>query len=250
MDDLWRSKVRVEVMGKTLWMRALSDAEVQERDESAMYASIQRRRLLEDVNSKEHAIYIDALEHARDADLKAVILRGQTIELQRQAQEDVKPRFFTFPDNATEQEKAGTIKNREDDATRVTKERTEYVTKAIAAFKEKIGAWTHEQLVAKAREMQIVAQTLVANIRSANNFTVFKGIYTDEECVKPLVASEDLAEEIPSAYRNQLIEKYWEEMGKISILDIEYLFKTADLKESVSPSSLPVSDPKTLEPSP
>ena len=74
LDDMFRIKIKVDVMGRELYIRALSEIAVQARGEYAMLAMAKRRKAIATPGTAEHESYVEGLVNEKTENLIAAIL--------------------------------------------------------------------------------------------------------------------------------------------------------------------------------
>jgi len=243
LDHLFRNKVKVRLGEEELWMRTLSDLDLQARDEYSLLAMARRRRELEDPKTIEHELYIAGLQHASDDELRAIILISSTAEFQREAWNEVKPVFYPFPDDATDEEKAEVLKKREEDQKRMEQERLDYVNQRISSLQASLRNLTREQLLELAKRKQLEQQSRLAALRAFQDYTVYASVFRDEACQSRRFSSPEEVSQLPGdpsgerkGIRDQLIQAYFHKVDIVSHLDLQYFLSTDG---SARPTSRP-----------
>ncbi|CAG0986684.1 hypothetical protein ANRL3_02491 [Anaerolineae bacterium] len=234
LDDMFRTVVAVNVLGRPYWMRALSDTDVQARDEYATRVMATRRKALVTPGSDMHTVYIEGLDGEDDEVLRSVILSAEVRERLREAQTEITPKVYDFPDKADDAEKADVLAKRDAEPARIHALRTEYVNKYSTARLEQLQKFDHTMLFKLAKERQVVAQTRVMYEKAFVNYTVYAAYFNDARCAERTFATVDQVGEMPSAVIDALVDQYFEELNRITLEDLQYFLSTSGSKDSSS----------------
>jgi hypothetical protein len=240
LEDLFRSKLAVTIGETTLWLRVLSDFDLQSRDEYDMHAMSTRRRALETPGTMEYETFVADISNHSDEDLRDSILVVAEMEFVREAQSadlqpDLQPNFYPFPDDATDEEKAEVLAKRDAEPARVEKLRLEWVKKRVEVKKLELSGVAHDQLVFQIKGSQKDAQGRAASMRAFANYTIYAATFKDEACKERAFGSPEQAGELAPAVKGFLYSKYFGELDTLQREDLAYFFSTADSKEPSSP---------------
>jgi hypothetical protein len=238
MDALYRTRKSIPLGEDVVWLRVLSDFDLQARSEYSVLAMVRRRREIDDPKSRAHELYIVGLENAPDDELRGVILLAAQNDLQRDAVRTIRPNYFPPPDNPTDDEKVEIVKKREEDAARVIAEVEKFVREGLDKTEAEIKDWQHDKLLPLAKMRQLEQQARLVEIRAFQDYTVFAAYYRDEACKTPLFAAPEEVSQAAPEVRGYLVGEYFK-FDRITQLDLQNLFTTGDSKESVQPGSSP-----------
>jgi hypothetical protein len=217
LDRLFRAKQDVVLPdGRTVQVRALSDAERKQRSTASLRASIRSDELLSKEDSDEYAIYIKPLEQASREELENIIVDWQTADIVRAAYEEFKYEFIPFPDDASDEEQKDVLLKRAESEKAVDDKRQDYIVKQTLAFREKVQSWTDVSKEAKARKRFLVS------VNARYEADVYMSVYLGSEVNgKRLFQS---AEEV-SSLQSDVLRKLLEAQREVDSLDVWELTK-------------------------
>jgi len=240
LDDLFRVVMDVEVLGRKMYVRALSDFDVQARDEYALRASARARRSLSDSTSEDAQARLGWLDTATDEQLQKAV--GYLIEavdqpeLTRQVIRDIEPRMIPFPDGADDDEKADVLKQREDEIKRVEKERLAFIEQGLKERKAKTATMTREQMIAFARQKQIELQARLESVRAFDSYTIYASCFLDENCHIRFCATPEIAGDLQIEVRSLMVGKYLE-VDSVNPLELKYFLSTGASRDGSKPAN-------------
>ena len=235
VDDLFRVKSQVSVLGRDFWIRVLSEADTQARDEYAMRAMARRRKALATPGTPEHETYVESLDTQGDETLRQALLAVEAAALSRQAQNEISARLIPFPEDASDEEKTTVLEQREKELERVHTERAEWLAKQINDRNDAIAKMERTTLVALTKEKQIEAQGQVALSRAFMNYTLYAAVFKDEACQRRAFTGPEIVSDMPDTARNHLTDVYFRELDRITQLDLSYFFSMGGSKDTSSP---------------
>jgi hypothetical protein len=228
--------MEVKVMGRSIWLRAMSELDLQARDEYALLALANRRKELEDPESRANAMYLSWMPAATDEQLRNIILSACQSDLARQAALEIQPRLIPIPDDATEDEKVDILRQRDAEMERVIADRRKFIEDGVRAKQAEIETIDREGLLALARQKQIELQSRLESIRAFESYTIYATCFLDEGCQTRLVNSPEQAGELPPDARTSLIVSY-AELDRISQMDLKYFLLTDGSQDSSKPET-------------
>lgn len=238
LDDLFRVVAEVNVRGRILWIRALSDFDIQARDQFALLKSAQKRKRLRDPNSNDYVATLEWLETAPDEELRSSLILMKSSELTRNSVMDIRVKIIAMPDKPTEEERLDIIDKREKEAERVNSERLAYIKARLDEYKESLKDLAHDDLLKRTRENQTLFSIQAESIRSYESYTIYAGYFTDRECLHHYLESPDDSTKLASNIRAQLVNLYYKEMDRVSQLDLQYFLSTGGSTASSKPSTV------------
>lgn len=139
VDRLFRSTKCVELGEQKIAIHALSDLELQERHRRALEASMRHARQLRDPNSGEYLSTLEPVATAEKSVMVAVCVAAKRRFLADDAERELPFTHIPFPDNATTEEQAKTLEERE---------------AAQKALGEKRSAWVEDRLKSYQSELE------------------------------------------------------------------------------------------------
>lgn len=113
IDDLFHPWKDVDVFGRTLRVRALSDFEMQLVGRAALAAGGRTLRALRDPATDDYLALIEPLGVAADSELRDLIVRASQRRLTQEATAAHPYTYQPFPDGATDEERAAVLEQRE-----------------------------------------------------------------------------------------------------------------------------------------
>lgn len=233
LDDLFRVVAEVELYGKPLFLRVLSDFDLQARDEASLLASAEARLQMLQPDTKLHRAHLAWLQSATVEQLRNVILGAETASLVRASFLEVPPQLYPFPDEATEEEKAEIIGKRKAEEDRVAEARKEFVKKGLEAAQKRLDEeGSPEKLLAQARERQLETQSRAEAMAAFDRYTLFASTFKDKECRERYFASPEAVADLAPAARQTLLRHYYEDVDRVSAQDLQYFFSTDGSPES------------------
>jgi len=254
LGDLKTTKVRATVGSSELTFRALSHFELQERDEAATYAMVQRRRDIEKPGTRANTIYYGGLETSSVEELQSNIFINAVRQYYRDSVRTIRAKIYPLPDNATDEEKSDVLQKREDEPARVRAEQNEYVKKASDELTERNKSLSREEILRMAKNLQLGEQINVAWVQAFQDYTLYACVYEDWECTKRVFESPEAVAQMPGEpdmgkkqLRDELLAVYFEKVDRVRESDLINFFSTVGSTESVPPSKPEDSAPKTSE---
>jgi hypothetical protein len=214
LDNLFRVKEKVDVLGMAVWVRTLSDFDLHARDEHALLASAGKRNALEDPHTPDYDSRIRWLHSTTDEQLGRAVMylidAVDTAELTRQAIEEIQPDLIPFPDKADDKERADVLKQREQGIARVEAERRAYIDAHLKERKQAVEGKPRETLLAIAKSKQIELLCRTESMRAFDSYTIFACAFTDEACETRLCESPQASEQLSPEARKMLTFHYAE----------------------------------------
>lgn len=236
LDDLFRVRFSTTFMGRELTLRALSDFDIQARDDFALRAVATERKTLKDPDSDGYAVF-DWLEDATDEQLRNVILAVEQSSTIRQSFLDIQPQIIPFPDDADEQEKTDVLAQREAEARRVEDERTKFVEKRVVSIREQAEQLGHDALVKRAKQAQVEVQLNLARARAFDCYTLYAAVFKDATCQERFFPAPAVVYEMQTEMRQQLVAQYYRELERVTSQDLKYFLSTGGSPASSKPSN-------------
>lgn len=152
LDRLFRATKQVDIAGRTLTVRALTDVERNFAFRSANLARARLARKLDVPDSDEALAQFGNVEELSDQDLRQVIHIYQQREAVREAQNRIKLVFVPFPDDATPEETDAVIKQREDNQKKMDADRDKFITEWLLAVDKRLADSSREGMLAEYRK--------------------------------------------------------------------------------------------------
>ena len=244
VDDMFRTVMEIDLADRKFYLRALSDFDLQGRDEYALHAMAARHNELSNPESVGYLNFVSWMQNATDDQLKSIILSVENSRLARLALLEIQHQIFPFPDDADDTERAGVLAQRTAELERVSKARHEYITQGLTALTTRLDGLDHDQLVAQARQSQVDLQTRTDSIRAMESYTIYAAVYTDPECLVHYVESADKATDLSPEARAMFLAKY-NELDILSPLDLKYFLSTGGSEDGSRPAanSVPTAKP-------
>lgn len=236
LDDLFRVRFSTTFLGRELTLRALSDFDIQARDDFALRAVSTERKSLKDTASDAYAAF-DWLEDATDEQLRNVILAVEQSNAIRQSFLDIQPAILPFPDDADEQEKTDVLAGREAEAKRVEDERAKIVEKRVGAIREQVATLEHDALVKRAKQAQVEVQLNLARTRAFDCYTLYAAVFKDAACQERFFPAPTVVYEMQAEIRQQLVAQYYRELERVTSQDLKYFLSTGGSPASSKPSN-------------
>lgn len=169
LDDLYNTEATVTMPdGSEVLVRTLTEAEVSVRDLAATRASKDADDVLRDEESEENDELIKPLADLNRTELEAVIMGFAMVALRRDVQEEYPYRYIPFPEDATEDEKEDTLRQRDEHEARVRQNRSEELSRRMTARRDELQELDDEQLHDRAVKAMVRAQKLNARIEEFN----------------------------------------------------------------------------------
>lgn len=255
LDSLWRTKLPLTLGEETVWVRVLSDLDLQARDEHAILAMVRRRRVLETPGTREHELYVESLDAAPDADLRTILGMAAQADLVREALRTIRTQVLPFPEEATDEEKARVIGERLAEDKRSQEERDAWVKEKLTAAQKGFVEMDRETLLASAREKQLETQGRLASSRGFQDYSIYAATYHDAACLERRFGSPEEVSQLPTEVRNTLLDFYFSKVDTIRPLDLQRFQSTAGSESSSRPGTpsaeaMPVVVPPAPETSP
>ncbi len=227
LDDLFREQSEIEVKGRTLYIRAFSDIDLQARDEFAQREQSKLRRKLQDRDSDEYLTHLDWIEAADDADLlRAAVLSYDALVFARQAASEIQPTIFPIPDEADESERDDVLRLREEEIAKTNTARDEFVTKRIEERREELKDKDLDALKKLTRTAIVNTQLWSLRNRLLEAYTIYAGVFDDAACTKRYVPTPHAALDLPPDVRQTILARYFDELERVSALDLKYFLST------------------------
>lgn len=153
LDRLFRVSKEVELPGNIkVKVRALSDAELQTRNRSALRARFEAEKRLKDPESTEYIITLLPLEDA-DADAyRATLLAYRRSEVAGEAERELPLVYVPFPDNADDAERVVVLGQREESEKAIRQKRAELAEKWLANYAKTLTDMDEEALRKQCRQ--------------------------------------------------------------------------------------------------
>lgn len=236
LDDLFRVMTPISFKGMGLFLRALSDFDLNAREEAALLASAKMRRDLRNPESDAYLMYLQWLEDASDQSLINIIRMNDSQGFWQESFVEIQPRMIPFQDKATQEEKEQTLADRADELKRTGEARTEFVKAKDASLHEQLKTKSTEELLKLARRAQIEFQSGFVHKRALDAYTLWACVFTDEACTKHYLESPDLANQMEPSARQELLNLYYGQMQRLSELDLKYFLLTDASTDSLQPS--------------
>lgn len=234
MDDLFRTVTRIDFMARELYLRALSDFDLNAREEYALYKASFLRKEMQTTGTKENLMYLQWLEEASDASLKQIILLSSSQMFWSQSYSEIEQVLIPIPEDATDEERENTIELRRAELERVGKARQEFVKNKFEALEKELDAEDFDKLRKRARSAQIDFQMRFTRQAALDSYTLWACVFRDEKCQTRYFENPEQAGEMETTVRQTLVGEYYRNMQRISELDLKYFLLTG-----VSTDSLP-----------
>lgn len=235
IDDLFRVTFTESFNGVELTFRALSETDIQARDEYALLARARKRKSLRDPDSDDHLRYLEWLEGADDDSLKQALVGRERAELFRRALLDIQEQLIPMPDDADEQEKLETLAARDAEEKRVSTARATFVEEGTKKYEAVISDLAHDALYQKARSAVFDTQTAVAYQRAFNRYTLYAVTFEDAYCQSRYFKSPEAVGELTLDKQAQMLNRYYQELGRIQERDLRFLSQTEGSPDSAKP---------------
>lgn len=166
LDEFMRIQKDVELPnGEIVTVRVLSDLELNARRDYALSESVRVTEALKNPDSDLYHTKIAPLVDAGKDSLIDVLAEARRMEIARDAMDLYRIDFFPYPDNATEQEMVEARIRQSAHEQEVQKQRTEYIIKGEAAYREKMNALPFETLVkeTQSRAVQVYSASVASD---------------------------------------------------------------------------------------
>lgn len=237
VDDLFRVRTSIEVEGKSFYIRALSELEVQARNNYAAMQRAKLRRALQDNQSADYLSMVDWLDGAEDEQLRSVILFQLSGVYAREAAETIQPEIIPIPDGADAAEQDEVAGSRKNELERVNTARQKQVDDRLAALNKELEAQPNEVLLKRARKSVVESNLFNRWVFAFESYTLHCAVYTDPQYAKPLFLTPESSGEFTGKARQTLLNQYVGEMNRLSTLDLKYFLSTAPSADTLKPSS-------------
>lgn len=240
LDALFRFKMPVSIDFKSgdetkkldLWMRVLSEGEVQERSHDSAYAMAKKRNALADPNSEDFAIFVAGLEHETDETIRKAVLNGEVVGFVRELQlpdtlkdhPELDTRLYPFPDNPTDDETTDVIGKREAEPARVNAARAKWIDQRMKTREKELAEMSRDQLLGLIKTVQKDAQGRAEMERAFNDYTICHAVYTDEACQQRMFQTPAETNQLPREVRALLLTHYFKELDILTATDLKYFF--------------------------
>ena len=238
LDNLFRTRMAVKLGDETLYLRVLSDADIQARDEHATRAMAQKRKALATPGSPEYETFVAGLDLESDESLRGAILLVDRMAFVRESQSEtahpeLQPRLYPFPDNATDDEKAETLEKREEESKRIAELRKNWIEGQAKKREAELTDVDHKTLVYFTQERQRDAQGRSVYSKTYVAYTLYAATFRDEACKERLFESVASVGDLPSEIRDFLADQYFSKLDIIQGEHLKYFLSTGTAKESV-----------------
>ena len=236
LDSLFLSSAEIELGNTKLYLRALSDFDLQARDEYALLALAKKNKELSDPASNDYLRYLGWTDAATDEQLQDMVLRVASYDFQRQALSDIQPKLIPMPDDATDEERADILTKREEESVATQEARKDSVKAKNDALSEELKLLDHWKLLARARRSQANFQERDAYIRAVEQYTLYAICFKDSACKERLFSKpDDVSESTTPPARQAIMTRFSENLDKLSALDLKYFLSTGGSETSSKP---------------
>jgi hypothetical protein len=226
LDDLFLTKETVGRGEHALTLRALSDLELQARDEYCLTSMGRRRRLLRDPQSDEYLQYIEWIPDDPEQNLVELALTARRMDLIQESQRDIKAALLPIPDDAQNEEKLEVLEKRKAEDQRVIDARVAFVEAGVARERERLQALERKELEKVATRSQVNFQCDRAWSKAFDEYTLFAGVFQDDACTQRQFTSPEATHEIARDLRSALLSKCHALNGRVSLTDLQYFLST------------------------
>ena len=155
VDRLFRCVKEVELAGRKLTVRALSDIEMQMRYRAALLEKMRVVQALKNKDSDEYKLVYLPLEEATDDQLRATLFSLKRRDFVREAEEEIVAPYIPFPDNATKEEEVEVLENRDKALKDANTARVESVKAKLEAYRELLKNSERDKLLPQAQKIVV-----------------------------------------------------------------------------------------------
>ena len=161
VDRLFRSVKEIELVGRKIKVRALSDVERQGRYRQALLARVSALEALKKPDTDEYRIVYSPLEEASDEELRATLFAFKRRELVLEADEKIQPEYLPFPDNADRSEEGEVLQKRKEQEQVIQNKRADYIKEKLEAYEAVLKETARDKLLTEARK--VVSENVAEN---------------------------------------------------------------------------------------
>lgn len=226
LDDFFREQSTISVRGRTFYVRAMSDFDLQAREEFVLKQQAKLRRELNDKNSDAYLTHLDWLDEANDETLLATAVSFESVSLRQKSVAEIPEPIIPFPDDADDAEKQTIIAEREQAYKDTLAKRQAWADEQTEAKRQELAAKTPDELRKLAKRAVIAMQLWTLRSRLTDAYTIYCAVYTDEAFSKRYAETPEKSLEIPAEWRVQLVNAYYEEMERVSMQELKYFLST------------------------
>ena len=225
LDRLFRPQKTIDLAGKTVTVRALSDPEHSDRYKLAMLVRTNLSEQLADPKSDEYIARFGNLDEATQEDMVASVLTFRAKAMQAEAEKRFPYEFTPIPDNATNEETEATFKQRKKSVAQTEANRAKYLAKVVDEAKETLSQKPREELDAeykkslreRALEVAYMNEMVAQTIHFGTN-----GLYSAEDA---------------RALHTTIKEKLWAAVMEVDNIDPLRLSGPASTAGSTEPTA-------------
>jgi len=188
LDRLFRVRKETSVGQVKLWVRALSDFEMNVRHRQATKESLDATKRLADTESVEYQTYYLPLAEMDEPSLRVLLQSYQRREFTAQAEREILLEYIPFPDEASDDEERDVQDRREQAEKALPDRRKEFVTKKMDAFKTAIESkdrtWLESELKSQIKSSvsdaaygeRYVYETLLVQVETEDGKPYFRDL--------------------------------------------------------------------------
>lgn len=186
INKLFALTAKARLGSQDVYVRVLSDIDLEARDRIGIAALRKERKALSDPASSEYQTKLGWLDELSKAELvEALVAIEQSIQAQNVARE-ILPVHVPMPPDATPEEKAETIEAREKETTDTGEARRKLFLERIAAYQKEVEALPQETILSRMREKQIPYLATSARSKEEADMTIVLACFGDADCTAPL----------------------------------------------------------------
>ena len=173
LDDFYRvCNDTVLPDGKKVFVRTLSDTEIQARGEYSIMQQLIIQDQLRDTESALYRLKVLPLLASSDEDIIESLAEIRRADLLQEATEQFPLDFFPYPESPTEEEKLETLKRQREHEESVYAARAKYVIDNDRVYREKLAALSHDILLNSIKNISTRVFVIRAQIEAEVHFTI------------------------------------------------------------------------------
>lgn len=213
LNRLFQATKEIEVAGRKLLVRAISDPEANQRHRTSILSRMSAEEKLDNPQSDEYRALIDGLKDAPRDYLVTVVTNYERGEIEAAVIQEVQPEYLPFPDNASADEEAAVLRRRKEQEETILNRRITAIERKTKALRDAVEALDDATLLKRA---QVASRKSYLSVVYQETFL----FYTLMVCVrcedgKPYFKSMDEAGDLPQAVRVRLMG----EVSEVNALD-------------------------------
>lgn len=158
--------------GKKVYVRTLSDTEIQARGEYSIAQQLIIHDQLRDTESALYRLKVLPLLASSDEDIIESLAEIRRADLVQEATEQFPLDFFPYPDNPTEEEKLETVQRQRAHEESVYAARAKYVIDNDRVYREKLATLSHDILLNSIKNISTRVFVIRAQIEAEVHFTI------------------------------------------------------------------------------